>query len=105
MDTLDFIKGLNFALWKKKKKKTCYKENEKQGIDWEKSPESHRGAKDLDPEYLKQELENLRNSQTGCLRKTWAKDEDNVLAKEDIQRASEPMKRCSISLIVTERQI
>lgn len=62
-------------------KKTCYKENEKQDIDWEKSPGSHRGAKDLDPEYLKQELENLRNNQTGCLRKTWAKDEDNVFTK------------------------
>ena len=84
--------------------KNNIKRMRKQPIDWENIFANNTSDKELLSKIYK-ELLKLNNKKMKKLSKKWSKELNRHLTKEDIQVASNHMKRCSTSYVIREIQI
>ena len=77
------------------------KEITNQPSEWERIIANDKGS----ISKIYKQLIQLNTRKTNNLIKKWGKDLNIHFSKEDIQMANQPMKRCSISIIIREMQI
>ena len=84
--------------------KETISEVKRQPSEWEKTIANEATDKELISKIYKQLLQ-LNSRKISDPIKTWAKELNEHLSKEDIKMANKLMKRCSTSLIIKEMQI